>query len=76
MLHLEKIDRSIHYIPWYSDTQGLMNIEHLKEINGKLQDKFYFLCGPFSMMEFLVKELTQNGVKNSHIITEDFNLFD
>lgn len=68
---------SIIYIPWYSDTQGLLNIEKLQEkIVDGLKNKLYFLCGPLSMMELFIRELNQTGVKNKSILFEDFNLLD
>lgn len=74
---LAQRDPSIVYFPWYSDSQGFMNIEDVKKkIGENLKGKIYFLCGPLSMMNLFTDQLTQNGVKNQNIVFEDFNLLD
>lgn len=77
IIRLAERKNSIHYIPWNSDTQGFMNIDNVKEkINSDLKGKLFFLCGPLAMMQLFIGQLNQNGVKNKHIIYEDFNLLD
>ena len=67
------LNNNIHYIPFYAEQSGFISIEKVRPVIVSLQSKNFFLCGPNPMMNALIEQLKNNGVRNSNIHFEDFN---
>lgn len=61
------------YHPNFGDSKPRLTITKIKEIIGSVENKLFYLCGPRAMMESMIKQLKNAGVKNNSIIFEDFN---
>lgn len=55
-------------------TDGYLTLEKIEKIVGKLEDKWFMLCGPKPMTEGLIKQLKEKGIKNNQIICEEFTM--
>lgn len=53
--------------------QGFFNIDILAQNIVNFDNKFFFLCGPPRLVDMLIVELKNKGVKNTNIIVEDFD---
>lgn len=68
-----RMNTNITYIPHCSERQGFLTLPEIKKIIGSFEKKNFFLCGPPPMMDAFIKQLKQEGVKNSAIVCENFN---
>lgn len=57
-----------------SNEAGHLNVSHLAKYANLSADTYVFICGPTQMMEDLSNSLPSLGIKQKHIIYEDFNL--
>jgi predicted ferric reductase len=71
---LENKFSNMYYSLWTSNTQGRLHVSRVQSIVGDLTNKFFFVCGPKSMMNDFDKQLKQKGVKSKNIYMEDFDL--
>jgi predicted ferric reductase len=70
----EIVNRSnISYLNHISSEYGRLDVQAIVNGVGDLSNKRFFLCGPVSMVESMIAQLTKAGVKPSNIIYEEFN---
>jgi predicted ferric reductase len=70
---LEK--RGHHYELYISSEKGRISAGYINDrIKGEIRDRYIFLCGPWPMVESLVRQFRDLGVDQDQIIVEDFNL--
>ncbi len=67
-------NKGIQVIPFYSEKEGFINVEKIKEISGSLPDKSIFICSPVSMIQALRAQFIRNGISKSVIHSEEFSL--
>ena len=68
-------ERGHHYELYISSKQGRFSAEYVRaHIFGDIQDKNIFLCGPWPMVDALIRQFQDMGVPQQQIIVEDFNL--
>ena len=68
-------ERGHHYELYVDARQGYISAEYIAgRVQGGLQDKYIFLCGPTPMIASLIKQFKNMGVREDRIIIEDFNL--
>lgn len=68
-------ERGHQYELYSADEKGLITAKYIeKQINGGLGNKDIYLCGPWPMMESLIKRFKEIGVHEEQFIVEDFNL--
>lgn len=68
-------DRGHHYELYLTSKQERITAEYVdRRVRGGVRNKTIFLCGPSPMVESLIGQFKSLGVKNRHIIVEDFNL--
>lgn len=73
---LKKLENeSFRVIEHYSDTDGFINPDIIKEKSGGFEGKDIFLCAPPMMIEILRKGFIQSGVDKNRIHSEEFKLF-
>lgn len=60
-------------IPFYSDQDGFINANIIKEKSG-LVEKSIFICSPVPMIQALKKQFKNNGIALSSIYSEEFSL--
>ncbi len=71
---LEKLNNpQIKIIPHFSDTDGFINANIIKEKSG-LDDKSIFICSPVPMIKALKKQFKNNGILTNAIYSEEFSL--
>jgi len=68
----DKLDRFVYH-PNFDDSKPRLTVTIIKKTIGSLENKLFYLCGPRSMMESMIKQLKSAGVKDDSIIFEDFN---
>lgn len=67
--------RGHHYEIYLTSRQGRFSAKYTAQhVNGGVQDKYIFLCGPTRMVNSLIKEFLALGVKTEQFVVEDFNL--
>jgi len=66
--------KNFKYFPHFSDTQPRLTVDDIYHAVRSLDDRFFYLCGPKSMMDSLSLQLKNKGVPSDHIIFEDFTL--
>ncbi len=66
--------QNVTYIPFCSKEKGHITAGAVGYICKSLSDKYIFLCGPNKMMEGIIEQFIDLGVKPDHIIFEDFNV--
>ena len=74
---LKKIENSVNslrVIPFYSDIKGYINTEYIKNKTTNLSDSEIFICAPPKMIKSLRDGLIKNGIKETQIYSEEFNL--
>jgi len=64
---------NIKFFNYLSKEQGRIDIEKISELCKDLDKKLIFICGPLRMMESMRSQLLARGVKQQHIIMEDFS---
>ncbi len=66
--------KSFRYIPWNSKEKGRrIDTKDISQVSGNLKEKDFFLCGPENFKEDMIEQLTNIGIKKSHIHEEAFN---
>jgi predicted ferric reductase len=65
-----------HYYELYQKNvkKAYINADYINSKVDNLKDSYIFLCGPQRMVQSLIKQLQDLGIKQTQIITEDFNL--
>jgi len=64
--------KGLRIIPHFSDEDGFITIEKIKEMSGLLNEKMFLICGPPKMMMDLANKLKKNDVSKENIKMEDF----
>jgi predicted ferric reductase len=57
-----------------AEKDGFLTADEIENKTGKLEDKYFFLCGPKPMTDNLIKQLKSKGVKNTQIAVEEFDM--
>lgn len=58
------------FVIWSSDDNGFLTIDKLGE---KLKDKAYLICGPETLKQNIIKQLTIKGIRRDSIYDEEFS---
>jgi len=79
-VHLEDLKKyenaNIRIITHYSDTEGFINADVIKNKSQSFEGKDIFLCAPPVMINSLRKQLRKVGVATDRLHSEEFNLRD
>jgi predicted ferric reductase len=65
--------RNINLKPFFSKNMGHITAKYIKENSKNFDVSEFFICGPNKFMNELRKQLTELGIKNGKIHTEEFN---
>lgn len=65
--------RNINLKPFFSKTMGHITGNYIKENSKNFESAEFFICGPIKFMTTLRNQLTELGIKNGKIHTEEFN---
>ncbi|MBP9749439.1 MAG: ferric reductase-like transmembrane domain-containing protein [Candidatus Pacebacteria bacterium] len=65
---------SFRVVPYASKELGFLNAAVLQKQSGPLVDKDVFVCGPPSMMQGLIRQCKDLGVRSSQIHAEEFSM--
>jgi predicted ferric reductase len=67
--------RGHHFEVYVTSERGRIDADYLEgKVAGGLRDKTIFLCGPSSMIDDLIAQMSKMGVGRDQIVVEDFNL--
>lgn len=80
ILDMEKRNKNIKYVPILSEEKsdtwdgltGFLNIDIVKEHVSDLKTAKYFFCGPPPLTNSITKGLTENGVDEDNLHSEEF----
>jgi predicted ferric reductase len=64
----------VHYTHHVSKLSGRLTASRIEELTTDVNNALIFLCGPPRMMEDLVRQFIEKGVKKHNIKYEDFSL--
>lgn len=71
---LAQQNSNFNFLPVFSDTEGFLTAEKIKNRSGYLSGKDIFLCGPPAMMKVLKKQFMDLGIAKNNIYSEEFSL--
>ncbi len=64
----------LRIIPHVSKEQGFLTVAHIYEQSGNLANKDVFVCGPPPMMQSIIRQCKDLGVRSSQIHAEEFSM--
>ncbi len=71
---LELKNPKLNIIPHFSNTEGFINADIIKDKSGSMFDKAIFICSPPVMIHSLKKQFIKQGILSKYIYSEEFNL--
>lgn len=64
----------LKFVPWFSQDRGRLTSKAIAEIDSEILKKDIFICGPPPMMKSLIDQFIKQGVKKSHLHSEEFSM--
>lgn len=70
---IEEKNKNFNIFPWITNEKGYLNIKYISEKVGNLNNKEFYICGPYEFKKSLKKSIINSGVPEKRIHEEDFN---